>query len=138
VVSNFIVQALLGRDITIYGDGVQRRAFCYVDDLIDGLVRLMQSPDEVTGPINLGNPQEITMRELAAIVIDLTGSRSKLIHRPLAKDDPQRRCPDISKARQILKWEPRTPLLQGVEKTIRYFDDLLKVAEVRDVLTADG
>jgi UDP-glucuronate decarboxylase len=137
VISNFIIQALLGRDLTIYGDGRQSRAFCYVDDLIDGLVGLMQSPDEVTGPINLGNPQEFTMLDLAAMVIDLTGTRSKLTYRPLPKDDPQRRSPDISKAREILKWEPRTPLTQGLEKTISYFDDLLKVAEVRDVLTAD-
>jgi UDP-glucuronate decarboxylase len=135
VVSNFIVQALLGRDITIYGDGKQTRAFCYVDDLIDGLYRLMQSADEVTGPINLGNPQEFTMLDLAAAVIDLTGTRSKVIHRPLPKDDPRQRNPDISKARKVLKWEPRTPLREGLAKTISYFDELLKVENIHERLT---
>ncbi len=137
VVSNFIVQALLGRDITIYGDGSQTRAFCYVDDLIDGLMRLMRSPDEVTGPLNLGNPQEITMLELAAAIVELTGTRSKLSYQPLPKDDPQQRRPDISRARQLLKWEPCTPLRQGLAETIRYFDELLKVADVRHSLTRD-
>jgi UDP-glucuronate decarboxylase len=135
VVSNFIVQALLGRDITIYGDGKQTRAFCYVDDLIDGLARLMQSTDEITGPINLGNPQEFTMLDLAAAVIDLTGTGSKIIHRPLPKDDPRQRNPDISKARKILKWEPRTPLKEGLAKTISYFDELLKDETIRKQVT---
>ena len=135
VVSNFIVQALLGRDITIYGDGKQTRAFCYVDDLIDGLDRLMRSGDEVTGPINLGNPEEFTMHDLAAVVIDLTGSRSKVVHRPLPKDDPRQRNPDISKARKVLKWEPRMPLREGLAKTISYFDELLKVENIHDRLT---
>ncbi|HTV29869.1 MAG TPA: UDP-glucuronic acid decarboxylase family protein [Xanthobacteraceae bacterium] len=135
VVSNFIVQALLGRDITIYGDGKQTRAFCYVDDLIDGLDRLMRSADEVTGPINLGNPEEFTMHDLAAVVIDLTGSRSKVVHRPLPKDDPRQRNPDISKARKVLNWEPRMPLREGLAKTISYFDELLKVENIHDRLT---
>jgi len=135
VVSNFIVQALLGRNITIYGDGKQTRAFCYVDDLIEGLDRLMQSADEITGPINLGNPQEFSMLDLAAAVIDLTGTRSKIIHRPLPKDDPRQRNPDISKARKILQWEPHTPLREGLAKTISYFDDLLKVEDIHQRLT---
>jgi UDP-glucuronate decarboxylase len=135
VVSNFIVQALLGRDITIYGDGKQTRAFCYVDDLIEGLDRLMQSANEVTGPINLGNPQEFTMLDLAAAVIDLTGARSKIVHRPLPKDDPRQRNPDISKARKVLKWEPHTPLKEGLAKTISYFDELLKVENIREQVT---
>ena len=134
VVSNFIVQALLSRDITIYGDGTQTRAFCYVDDLIDGLIRLMKSHDEVTGPINLGNPEEFSMLELAAAVIDLAGSRSKVVHRSLPKDDPRQRRPDISRARDILKWEPRTPLKEGLTKTIAYFEQLLKVPNVREML----
>jgi UDP-glucuronate decarboxylase len=136
VVSNFIVQALLGRDITIYGDGKQTRAFCYVDDLIEGLDRLMQSGDDITGPINLGNPQEFTMLDLAAAVIDLTGTGSKIIHRPLPKDDPRQRNPNISKAQKILKWEPRTPLKEGLVKTIAYFDKLLKVENIHERLTA--
>ena len=134
VVSNFIVQALLGQDITIYGDGAQTRAFCYVDDLIDGLIRLMKSSADITGPINIGNPEEFTMLELAAAVIDMTGSRSKIVHRPLPQDDPRQRRPDISKARDILKWQPRTPLKEGLKKTIAYFEDLLKQSNVRDML----
>src|SRR6476620_11242199 len=110
VVSNFIVQALLGRDITIYGDGSQTRSFCYVDDLVDGLVRLMQSADDVTGPMNIGNPKEFSMLELAQEVTDLTGSRSKIVHRPLPQDDPRQRRPDISKANDLLGWAPRTEL----------------------------
>lgn len=131
VISNFIVQALLGRDITVFGDGMQTRAFCFVDDLVDGLVRLMKSNDEVTGPINIGNPQEITMLELAATVIDLTGSRSKIIHEPCPEDDPRQRCPDISRAKHILKWEPRTSLNEGLTKTIVNFEELLTVPSVR-------
>src|ERR1700726_1601721 len=106
VVSNFIVQALLGRDITVFGDGSQTRSFCYVDDLIDGLVRLMNSSDEVTGPINIGNPKEFTMLELASLVIDLTGSRARIVHRQLPQDDPRQRRPDISKAKDVLSWTP--------------------------------
>ena len=126
VVSNFIVQALMGRDITIYGDGSQTRSFCYVDDLVDGLIRLMQSGDDVTGPINIGNPKEFSMLQLASEVIDLTGARSKIVHRPLPQDDPRQRRPDISKANDLLGWAPRTDLKYGLTKTIAYFDELLK------------
>ena len=136
VVSNFIVQALLGRDITIYGDGSQTRAFCYVDDLIDGLIRLMGSADSVTGPINIGNPGEFTMLELASLVVDVTGSRSKIVHRPLPQDDPKQRRPDISKAQEILSWAPRTPLKEGLGRTIEYFDKLLQDETVRVRVTA--
>ena len=126
VVSNFIVQALRGQDITLYGDGLQTRAFCYVDDLIDGFVRLMQSPDDVTGPLNIGNPAEMSMRELAELTIELTGSRSRLVHRPLPQDDPRQRRPDISRANAELGWAPRTPLRQGLTQTIAYFEELLR------------
>jgi UDP-glucuronate decarboxylase len=125
VVSNFIVQSLKGDPITIYGDGRQTRSFCYVDDLIDGLVRLMNSPDHVTGPINLGNPQEFTIRELAAKVIAGTNSQSKLVREPLPEDDPLQRCPDISLANKNLNWAPSIPLDQGLEKTISYFRSIL-------------
>jgi UDP-glucuronate decarboxylase len=135
VVSNFIVQALLGRDITVYGEGTQTRAFCYVDDLIEGLVRLMNSGDDLIGPINIGNPQEFTMLRLAGIVIDLTGSRSKVVHRPLPQDDPRQRRPDISKAQKTLGWEPRTPLKEGLAKTIAYFEALLKLPHVKAALS---
>jgi UDP-glucuronate decarboxylase len=134
VVSNFIVQALLGRDITIYGDGSQTRSFCYVDDLIDGFVRLMGSADSVTGPINLGNPGEFTMLELASQVLDITGSRSKIVHRVLPQDDPKQRRPDISKAQDILGWTPRIPLKEGLGSTIDYFQKLLSESSVRDVV----
>ena len=126
VVSNFIVQALKGEDITIYGDGSQTRSFCFVSDLIDGLVKMMQTGPEVTGPINLGNPGEFTMIELAEKVIKMTGSRSKLVFRPLPKDDPVRRKPDISKAEKILNWHPAVPLDEGLKKTIEYFSSILK------------
>lgn len=128
VVSNFIVQALQGEDITLYGDGSQTRAFCYVDDLIEGLVRMMASPREITGPLNIGNPHEIPIRELAERVLALTGSRSRLIHRPLPEDDPIQRCPDITKARTLLGWEPRVPLEEGLSRTIAYFRNLLAAA----------
>jgi UDP-glucuronate decarboxylase len=134
VVSNFIVQALVGNDITIYGDGSQTRSFCYVDDLIDGLVRLMGSPDEVAGPINLGNPTEFTILELASKVIEAVGSRSRVVHRPLPADDPRQRRPDISRA-QDLGWSPRTPLAQGLMKTISYFEDLLRDSSIRKQLS---
>jgi UDP-glucuronate decarboxylase len=134
VVSNFIVQALLGRDITVYGDGTQTRAFCYVDDLIDGLVRLMNSRDDLIGPINIGNPREFTMLDLANAVIDLTGSRSKVVHRPLPQDDPRQRRPDIAKARESLGWEPRTALKDGLAQTIAYFETLLQAPHVRAML----
>jgi UDP-glucuronate decarboxylase len=125
VVSNFIVQALKNEPITLYGDGTQTRAFCYVDDLIEGFLRMMDAPDTVTGPINLGNPVETSVAELADLIIDLTGSRSKITHKPLPVDDPIQRCPDISQARQALKWEPRSPLKPGLERTIAYFEKLL-------------
>src|SRR5258707_1833341 len=121
VVSNFIVQALLGRDITVHGDGSQTRAFCYVDDLIDGLVRLMGTRDEVTGPVNIGNPDEFSILELATTVIALTGSRSRIVHRPLPQDDPRQRRPDISQANQLLSWAPHISLNDGLIKTISYF-----------------
>jgi UDP-glucuronate decarboxylase len=121
VVSNFIVQALKGENITIYGDGKQTRSFCYVDDLVDGLVRLMESEAGFTGPCNIGNPDEVTMLELAEKVIGLTGSKSKLIFEPLPQDDPNRRKPDIALARQKLNWEPTTELDCGLRKTIAYF-----------------
>lgn len=126
VVSNFIVQALRGDDITLYGDGQQTRSFCYVDDLVDGLVRLMESRDDVTGPINLGNPGEFSIRELAENVLDLTGSGSKLIHKPLPQDDPRQRQPNIARAKAQLNWGPTVELREGLTKTISYFDDLLK------------
>ena len=125
VVSNFIVQALQGLPITVYGDGKQTRAFCYVDDLIEGFLRLMASPDEVTGPINLGNPVETPVIELAEKIIKLIGSKSKIEMRPLPVDDPVQRCPDISRARNLLSWEPRVPLDTGLERTVAYFDRLL-------------
>jgi UDP-glucuronate decarboxylase len=126
VVSNFVVQALKGDDITIYGEGQQTRSFCYADDLITGFVRLMDTPDEVTGPINLGNPNEFTIRQLAEQVIELTGSKSKIVYRPLPHDDPKQRCPDITKAKDILQWEPKIQLREGLTRTIGYFDTLLK------------
>lgn len=125
VVSNFIVQALLGEPITIYGDGSQSRSFCYVDDLVEGLIRFMELESDLTGPLNLGNPIEFTIRELAEQVIDLTGSGSELVYRPLPTDDPARRCPDISLAKKTLGWEPRIQLRQGLEKTICYFEEQL-------------
>ena len=128
VVSNFIVQALKGEDITLYGDGNQTRSFCYVDDLVDGLMRLMNTGDEVTGPINLGNPVEFTMKQLADLVLELTGSRSGLVHRPLPSDDPRQRQPDITLAKEVLDWTPTAPLKVGLMRTIEYFDGLLKAA----------
>jgi UDP-glucuronate decarboxylase len=121
VVSNFIVQALKGQPITLYGDGQQTRSFCYVDDLIDGLVRMMDSDDEVTGPINLGNPAEFSMRELAELVIAQTGSASTLANAPLPQDDPRQRQPDITRARELLGWQPTVPLEEGLKRTIDYF-----------------
>jgi UDP-glucuronate decarboxylase len=125
VVSNFIVQALKGEPITLYGDGSQTRAFCYVDDLIEGFLRLMDAPDDVTGPINLGNPVETPVRGLAEKIVAMVGSKSKVEFRPLPVDDPTQRCPDISRAKNLLNWEPRVPLERGLEKTIAYFDRLL-------------
>ncbi len=125
VVSNFIVQALRGDPITIYGDGSQTRSFCYVDDLIDAFVLLMQTPDEFTGPVNLGNPTECTMIELAERVIDMTNAKSKIVFKELPVNDPQRRKPDITLAKKTLGWEPKVALNQGLTETIRYFDELL-------------
>jgi UDP-glucuronate decarboxylase len=125
VVSNFIVQALLGRDITVFGDGAQTRSFCYVDDLIEGLVRLMATPDAIVGPVNLGNPSEFSILDLASTVIDITGSRSRIVHRPLPQDDPRQRQPDISLAREQLSWAPHTSLKEGLAQTIAYFEQLL-------------
>jgi UDP-glucuronate decarboxylase len=130
VVSNFIVQALRGDDITIYGNGMQTRAFCYVDDLIEGFVRMMATQDHVTGPINIGNPTELPMVHLAQRIIDLTGSKSKLAHGPLPIDDPMQRCPDISKARDLLGWQPVVQLDDGLSRTIAYFDRLLRDGSV--------
>lgn len=126
VVSNFIMQALKGTDITIYGDGMQTRSFCYVDELVDGFIRLMGSPDDFTGPVNLGNPGEFTIKELAEKVVDMTGSKSKLVYKPLPHDDPTQRQPDISLAKEKLGWEPTIKLEVGLSKTIPYFEELLK------------
>ena len=136
VVSNFVVQALLGRDITIYGDGSQTRSFCYVADLVDGLIRLMATPANVTGPINLGNPTEFTIAELAEHVIKLTNSRSRIVHRSLPQDDPKQRQPNISRAQQALDWTPRTPLKDGLIRTIGYFADLLEDENIRAALSS--
>jgi UDP-glucuronate decarboxylase len=125
VVSNFVVQALKGHPITIYGDGTQTRSFCYASDLIDAFVRLMDTPPAVTGPMNLGNPGEFTIRELAEKVIAITGSRSKLVFQPLPQDDPKQRCPDIMLARNTLGWEPKVPLEEGLRHTAAYFDRIL-------------
>ena len=127
VVSNFIVQALQGKPITIYGDGSQTRSFCYVDDMIEAFVRLMSSPSDLTGPLNLGNPAEFTIRELAELVIDLTGSRSKLTFADLPQDDPKQRRPDISLAGKHLGWAPEVQLSEGLSETIRYFDRVLAI-----------
>jgi UDP-glucuronate decarboxylase len=135
VVSNFVVQALLDRDITIYGDGAQTRSFCYVDDLIEGLVSLMKTSDDVTGPINIGNPEEYSMLQLASTVIDLTRSRSRIVHRPLPEDDPRQRQPDISRANDLLAWRPKTPLREGLARTIAYFEQLLSDQGVRALIT---
>ena len=125
VVSNFIVQALQNNDITVYGDGMQTRSFCYVDDLVEGLIRLMETGDGVVGPVNLGNPEEFTIRQLAEIVVDITGSASKIIHRPLPTDDPKQRQPDISEAQEWLGWRPTVPLRVGLTKTAAYFEERL-------------
>ncbi|MAX27318.1 MAG: NAD-dependent dehydratase [Phycisphaeraceae bacterium] len=124
VVSNFIIQAISGQDITIYGDGSQTRSFCYVDDLINGFIKLMDAPDDVTGPVNIGNPGEFTIKQLAEMVIEMTGSKSKLIYKPLPKDDPTQRKPDITIAQDKLGWEPKIPLAEGLAKTIEYFKSI--------------
>jgi UDP-glucuronate decarboxylase len=125
VVSNFILQALRGEDITLYGDGSQTRSFCYVDDLVSGLMKMMDTPDTVTGPLNMGNPDEFTIRELAEMIITLTGSPSKLVFRELPQDDPKRRRPDIGAARLMLGWEPTTAVTDGLKATIAYFEEML-------------
>lgn len=126
VVSNFIVQALKGEDITLYGDGQQTRSFCYVDDLIDAFIAFMSEDGDLPGPINIGNPNEFTIKQLAENVVDLTGSKSKLVYRPLPSDDPKQRQPDIAKAKQLLGWEPKVQLRDGLTKSIAYFEGLLK------------
>ena len=133
VVSNFITQALRGDDITLYGDGSQTRAFCYVSDMIEGFVRMMDSEDDVTGPVNLGNPHEIPVRELALRVLALTGSKSRLVYRPLPQDDPTQRCPDIGRARRMLGWQPEVGLEDGLGRTIAYFERLLSGGPARTV-----
>lgn len=125
VISNFIVQALRGQDITIYGDGMQTRSFQYVDDLLDGLIKLMDSPEDFIGPVNLGNPEEFTIKSLAAMVVGMTGSNSRIVHLPLPQDDPRQRQPDITLARKTLGWEPSVPLSEGLAKTIEYFRKVL-------------
>jgi UDP-glucuronate decarboxylase len=126
VVSNFIVQALSGEDITIFGDGEQTRAFCFVEDLVEGLIRLMASPDAITGPVNLGNPNEFTMKELAQEIISQSGSKSQIVYRDLPQDDPRQRKPDISRARDNLGWEPAIQLEDGIGRTLRYFSERMK------------
>ena len=138
VVSNFIVQALRSEDITLYGDGSQTRAFCYVEDLIDGLVRLMATGDDVTGPINIGNPHEIPVRELAERVIHMTGSSSRLVHRPLPQDDPLQRCPDITLARAVLGWQPTVELDRGLRMTVDFFRKMLADSDRRDQHHSSG
>ena len=128
VVSNFIVQALRGEDLTVYGDGSQTRSFCYVDDLVTGLIRLMESHDQVTGPVNLGNPGEFTIKELAQKILNLTGARGQIVHKPLPQDDPMQRKPDLTYARQVLDWQPGTSLDRGLPAVIAYFRELLGIA----------
>jgi UDP-glucuronate decarboxylase len=129
VVSNFIVQALKDEDLTVYGDGSQTRSFCYVDDLIEGLIRLMESPEGFCGPVNLGNPTELTMLELAKLILKLTGSQSRLVFKPLPADDPVQRQPDITLARSVLGWEPKVPVEEGLQRTIAYFRALLQAPD---------
>ena len=138
VVSNFIVQSLLGRDLTVFGDGKQTRSFCYVDDLVDGLVRLMATPDAVTGPINLGNPDEFSILDLAATVIEMTGTRARIVHRPRLEDDPRQRRPDISRAHDLLGWAPKTTLKEGLARTIAYFERRLTEQGVRALLAGES
>ena len=135
VVSSFIVQALTGKALTVFGDGSQTRSFCYVDDLIEGFVRLMGSADKVTGPINIGNPVEFTMLELASIIIELTGSKSKIVHQPLPQDDPKQRRPNIDLAKALLNWFPKVELQEGLKKTIEYFNEQLRFSRVREVVS---
>jgi UDP-glucuronate decarboxylase len=138
VVSNFIIQALLGRDITVYGEGLQTRSFCFVDDLIDGLIRLMETSPDITGPVNIGNPAEFTIMELAQMTVSLIGSRSKIVHRPLPENDPKQRQPDISLAQKLLGWRPRIALKDGLAKTIAYFEQLLSDETLRAQLAKEA
>jgi len=126
VISNFIMQALKGEDITIYGDGSQTRSFCYVDDMVDGIIRMMNNPNGFTGPVNLGNPEEMSILSLAELIVDLTSSKSKIVFRPLPQDDPTRRCPDITLAKKKLDWKPTVDLKSGAQQTIKYFVNLFK------------
>jgi len=137
VVSNFIIQSLLGSDLTVYGDGTQTRSFCYVDGLNDGLIRLMATKDQVTGPVNIGNPTEFSMLQLATMIIEMTGSRSRIVHRPLPENDPRQRRPDISRAQELLSWKPRTELREGLKRTIAYFEKLLAENSIRTALLAE-
>ncbi len=125
VVSNFVIQALKNEPISIYGDGSQTRSFCYVDDLINGFLKLMDAPDDVTGPVNIGNPGEFTIKQLAEMVIEMTGSKSELTFQPLPQDDPLQRCPDITRAKEQIGWEPTIPLREGLEKTIAHFKTII-------------
>ncbi len=134
VVSNFVVQALLNKDITVFGDGSHTRSFCYVDDLIAGLMKMMDSPSDVTGPINLGNPGEFSILEIARTVLDLTGSRSKIVHRPLPEDDPKQRRPDISEAHRVLGWRPTVPFKEGLKTTIAYFEKVVAEGKLERIL----
>jgi UDP-glucuronate decarboxylase len=137
VVSSFIVQALLNKDITVFGDGSHTRSFCYVDDLISGLTRMMDTPTEITGPVNLGNPAELSILEIAQTVLDLTGSRSRIVHRPLPQDDPKQRRPDISEADRVLRWRPTVPLREGLRKTIAYFEEMLADEQLKRAVLTD-
>jgi UDP-glucuronate decarboxylase len=138
VVSNFIVQALRNEDITLYGDGSQTRAFCFVDDLVEGFIRMMATGPEVTGPVNIGNPHEIPVSELAERVIRITGSASRIVHRPLPQDDPLQRCPDITLAKNILGWQPTVQLDKGLRRTAAYFQQMLVESKERDLQTTGG
>ena len=130
VISNFIVQALLGNPITIFGDGLQTRSFCYVDDLIQGFIAFMDTPDNFPGPLNLGNPEEFKIIELAQLIIDLTGTKAKIDYKPLPSDDPTQRCPDISLAKEKLGWKPKVSLKEGLLKTIEYFEERVRHASL--------
>lgn len=136
VVSSFIVQALTGRDITVFGEGLQTRAFCYVDDLIDGFLRLMATPADVVGPVNLGNAGEFTIIDLAKTIVQLIGSKSKIVHLSLPHDDPRQRRPDLTKAKELLGWSPSVPLREGLKRTIAYFDKLLGDRRAREIAAA--
>ena len=137
VISSFIVQALLNKDITVFGDGSHTRSFCYVDDLISGLTRMMDTPNDITGPVNLGNPAEFSILEIAQTVLDLTGSRSRIVHRPLPQDDPKQRRPDISEADRVLGWRPTVPLREGLSRTIAYFEEILANEHLKRAVLAD-